>query len=481
MLSSIRKFSSSIYAKIFLFVVAVPFIFWGMGPLFTGGNLNTIVKINDEKISTQEFTNFLKNNMTNKEPLEDDLIDRLLSSFIGEKLLIEEMNNFDIHVSENSLGSIIRNEKIFKKNNQFSRTEYEKFLIKNRLYAVTFEANILQQEKKKQLFDFIGGGIAPSKSMVNIIYDKINQKRNIQAINLNDIINKKLKFSEDEIKLFFDQNRDKFKDIYKSIKFIELNSKNLTENNEISDLFFQKIDEIDDLIVGGENLDNILNKYNLGAATITTFKELDIENNSKEINKFPLRLIKNVFAINETEPTILIADKDKYFVVEVIKTENIQRNINDKSVRKDILENLEIQTRAKFVSKIIEKINKNNFKKSDFDRLSYEENVTIKKIRLENQNDNKILKKELISQIYAFPEKKIIVIADIGLRESFLIYIDKIESVRVDQGSENYKKYFNLSKIQIAGNLYNTYDSYLKYKYKININQKALDNIKNNF
>ncbi len=481
MLSSIRKFSSSIYAKIFLFVVAVPFIFWGMGPLFTGGNLNTIVKINDEKISTQEFTNFLKNNMTNKEPLEDDLIDRLLSSFIGEKLLIEEMNNFDIHVSENSLGSIIRNEKIFKKNNQFSRTEYEKFLIKNRLYAVIFEANILQQEKKKQLFDFIGGGIAPSKSMVNIIYDKINQKRNIQAINLNDIINKKLKFSEDEIKLFFDQNRDKFKDIYKSIKFIELNSKNLTENNEISDLFFQKIDEIDDLIVGGENLDNILNKYNLGAATITTFKELDIENNSKEINKFPLRLIKNVFAINETEPTILIADKDKYFVVEVIKTENIQRNINDKSVRKDILENLEIQTRAKFVSKIIEKINKNNFKKSDFDRLSYEENVTIKKIRLENQNDNKILKKELISQIYAFPEKKIIVIADIGLRESFLIYIDKIESVRVDQGSENYKKYFNLSKIQIAGNLYNSYDSYLKYKYKININQKALDSIKNNF
>ncbi len=481
MLSSIRKFSSSIYAKIFLFVVAVPFIFWGMGPLFTGGNLNTIVKINDEKISTQEFTNFLKNNMTNKEPLEDDLIDRLLSSFIGEKLLIEEMNNFDIHVSENSLGSIIRNEKIFKKNNQFSRTEYEKFLIKNRLYAVIFEANILQQEKKKQLFDFIGGGIALSKSMVNIIYDKINQKRNIQAINLNDIINKKLKFSEDEIKLFFDQNRDKFKDIYKSIKFIELNSKNLTENNEISDLFFQKIDEIDDLIVGGENLDNILNKYNLGAATITTFKELDIENNSKEINKFPLRLIKNVFAINETEPTILIADKDKYFVVEVIKTENIQRNINDKSVRKDILENLEIQTRAKFVSKIIEKINKNNFKKSDFDRLSYEENVTIKKIRLENQNDNKILKKELISQIYAFPEKKIIVIADIGLRESFLIYIDKIESVRVDQGSEDYKKYFNLSKIQIAGNLYNTYDSYLKYKYKININQKALDNIKNNF
>ena len=60
MLSSIRKFSSSIYAKVFLIVVAIPFIFWGMGPLFTSGNINTIAKIGDEKISTQEFTDFIK-------------------------------------------------------------------------------------------------------------------------------------------------------------------------------------------------------------------------------------------------------------------------------------------------------------------------------------------------------------------------------------------------------------------------------------
>ena len=60
MLSAIRKFSSSVYAKIFLFIVAIPFVFWGMGPLFTGGNLNVIAKIGKNKISTQEFANFLK-------------------------------------------------------------------------------------------------------------------------------------------------------------------------------------------------------------------------------------------------------------------------------------------------------------------------------------------------------------------------------------------------------------------------------------
>ena len=51
MLRIISKFSDSIFAKIFLFMVAIPFVFWGMGPLFQGGKQNTIVEIGKEKIS----------------------------------------------------------------------------------------------------------------------------------------------------------------------------------------------------------------------------------------------------------------------------------------------------------------------------------------------------------------------------------------------------------------------------------------------
>ena len=61
--------------------------------------------------------------------------------------------------------------------------------------------------------------------------------------------------------------------------------------------------------------------------------------------------------------------------------------------------------------------------------MSKDRNVIIKDIKLENQNDDKVLKKELINQIYAFPEKKVIIVADIGFKENFLIYIDKIEKL----------------------------------------------------
>ena len=60
MLGQIRKFSSSIYAKILMIIIIIPFIFWGMGSNFMGGSKNVIVVIDKEKYSTQDFFNFVE-------------------------------------------------------------------------------------------------------------------------------------------------------------------------------------------------------------------------------------------------------------------------------------------------------------------------------------------------------------------------------------------------------------------------------------
>ena len=296
MLRTIRKFSSSIFAKIFLLLIAIPFIFWGMGPVFQSGKQNTIAEIGNEKISTQEFVAYIRYNAPNPdfETLDKNLIEKLLSNFIGEKLITLEIENHGIKFSENSLSKIIKNEKAFKKNNKFSRTEYEKYLVKNSLNAVVYEANLSKLVKKEQLFDFIGKGIMPSKFLVNIAYDKINQKRNIEVINLNDVFEKKLSFNENQIESYFNQNKDTYKIIYKSIQFIKLNPKNLTGDDEFTDLFFQKIDEIDDLIFEGKNLDFLLNRFNLASATSATFNELDQDRKSETDTHFPNKLIKKI-------------------------------------------------------------------------------------------------------------------------------------------------------------------------------------------
>ena len=479
MLGTLRKYSSSIAAKIFLFVVAIPFVFWGMGDMFSGGNQNTIVKIDNQKISVEEFVNYLQNNIPVTAKINENLIEEMFSRFIGSKLIEEEIKKFNIKLPDESLSKIIKNEKVFKRNNIFSRTEYEKFLVTNSLNAAHFEKNMSDQVKKKKLLDFIGGGIFPSNFLVDLDFNKINQKRHVQLIKLDNII-KKIKISDKEILKYFNDNKDNFKVTFRTIKFIELNPKNLMGNDEFSDLFFKKIDEIDDLIVNGKKLNFISKKFDLDFFSEISINKKGESAKDKKIEDFPNELIESIFSIKPSDPTVLIAHKNEYFIVELIKTEELQKKITDESVKKNILTNLENQKKRKFISELISKIGSNNLNKLEFDELSEKENIKIQKITFQNQNDDKIFKKNLIAQIYKYPENKVIVIADIGLSESYLVYIDKIENVNVEKDSKNYKDQFNLTKIKMINNLYNTYDSYLKNKYEIEINYKVLDRVKNN-
>ena len=479
MLGSIRKFSGTIYAKILLGIIIIPFVFWGMGSSIRGGSKNTVVVIDKEKYSIQEFSDFIKKTAVKK--VEAHEIQDFLSSFIGEKLIEKEIEHFKVRLSDSSLKKLIKHQKDFKRENKFSRTEYEKFLLKNNISAVNFESILSKQEKKKQVLDFIGGGILPPKFLVNISYDRINQKRTIELINLNDVFIKQLNFSENQIKNYFENNKDKYTEIYKSLKLLELNPKKIIGNDEFTDLFFKKIDEIDDLIIRGENLDYIVQKFNLEKPNLVTINESAKNKDSKVIETISKSLAKKIFNLDETEPTVLIEDNNKYFIVELYKTENIQKNIKDESTKNEIRSDLGKETKRKLTAEIIAKINNNNFNKLDFDNLSKNENVNIKKINLKNRNDDKVLKKEVVDQVYSFAEKKIIVVNEIGFSENYLIYIDKIENVTIDKNSEEYQKYLNLSKIKIARDLYNTYDNYLGKRYKIDINYQAVDTIKNYF
>ena len=481
MITSLKKFSSTIYAKILFGIIIIPFVFWGMGSSFVGGNKNIVLSIDKEKYSTQDFVNFIKRFSSPNQKITADQIEEILTIYIGEKLIEKEADYFKIKLSDNSLSKLVMNQKDFKRDNEFSRIEYEKFLLEKNIPAVVFEANLSYQERKKQLFDFIGGGIISPKFSVNATYDKINQKRNIQLINLDDLLKKEFNFSEEQIKSHYENNKNDYKEIYKSVKIFELTPKKLIGSNEFNDIFFKNIDEIDDIIIQGENLDYILQKFNLEKPNIFTLNESGQDMNSKIIENIPNSLGEKIFSLNDSEPTALIEVLDKYFIVEVIKTENIIKNLEDKTLKKTILINLKKKAKRKFIAEIVSKINQNNFIKSDFDKLSKEKNISIEKVSLLSQNDNKILKEELVSKIYTIPEKKIIVMHDIAMTESYLIYIDKIENVTIDEKSDTYNKYLRLSRSKISNELFNTYDAYIRKKYKIDINYKTLNTVKNYF
>ena len=59
MLNNIRKFASTKLAGVLVGIIIVPFVLWGMGGVFSGGNQNNIAKINNDSISTEDFQDYL--------------------------------------------------------------------------------------------------------------------------------------------------------------------------------------------------------------------------------------------------------------------------------------------------------------------------------------------------------------------------------------------------------------------------------------
>ena len=59
MLNKIRNFSNTKAAGVLVAILIVPFVLWGMGGLFSGGNKNNIAKINKENISTKDLQDHL--------------------------------------------------------------------------------------------------------------------------------------------------------------------------------------------------------------------------------------------------------------------------------------------------------------------------------------------------------------------------------------------------------------------------------------
>ena len=78
-----------------------------MGGMFSGGNTNSLAKINNKNISTQEFIDHLNNSGipddTIRENLNNNIIEELLTTLISTTLLEFEIIDFDISYSENSL------------------------------------------------------------------------------------------------------------------------------------------------------------------------------------------------------------------------------------------------------------------------------------------------------------------------------------------------------------------------------------------
>ena len=484
MLSSIGKFSKSLSIKILVGIIILPFIFWGMGDIFRGGNQNIIATVDSEKISTKEFFNYLNRlSLTEKEKKDltkTRLMERILSEYIGKKIINLEVKDFGIILSNSSLKEMIVNDKTFFKDQKFSRTEYEKFLLKNGLSAPGFEQNLSEQEKKRQLLSFLSQGIQVSDFLIQSTFNKENQIKDVKYIDLNNYYNKR-NISEEEIKKTYNENKSLFEEEYKSISFVELDPSMLTGQKEHSENFFNKIDKIENDILDGKKIEDIAKDNSLKLVKTDQLNNAKISILGIKSQTISDELFNRFFKIKNLNSAELINIKNKYYIAEIASKNKINKNIKDKKVNEAIVFQIKLKNIVENNIKLSKKISSGSFKRSEMEEYAKDKNLKINSTQITSLEDNKIFNKDIVKEIFKMNNNQLNLITDSSLSKNFVVYIVKTKNIKLDKTSKDYEEYKLKAKLSLSREIYKTYDKSVNAKYKIDVNNKAVDRIKNSF
>ncbi len=484
MLTSIGKKTKSLLIKIFVGIIILPFIFWGMGDVFRGGNLNIIASIDSEKISTQEFLNYVNrlnlSDQERKELKKTDLLEKILSDYTGRKIIALEVENFGINISDGSLKNIIINDKTFFKDGKFSRTSYEKFLLQSTITAPMFEQNIKEQEKKRQLLSFLSNGVLIPNFLIEEEFKKENQIKKVKYIDLNIFYKNKPK-NKDKINKIYNDNKSIFIEEFKSISFVELDPMTLIGGKEFNEIFFNKINKIENDAIDGKSIKQIAEENNLELIKTEEINKNKLNSSgikSKIIND---SLLSKVYPLKNINSAEVFNINNKYYLAEVTESKIRNKDINDKEVIDVINKQIDITNKLENNTKIVKEISSGQFNLNKMNEFAKKNNLTIEDTTIKELNNNKIFTDGLIKRIYASKDGEINLLTDSTLSKNFIIYVENTEYKKLDRNSDKYEEYRTKAKANFSRDVYNMYDKHVNSRYNVDINQKAIDRIKNSF
>ena len=190
MLSSLRKFSETIIAKIFIALIALSFVFWGINDFFRSSYSNSVAEIDGEEISFNQFINefnkIIRNNNIESEKvaISKNIHILAISNIVSEKLLKNHSKKLGVIIDDITIAIEIKNNREFKDKESFSRTKYEKFLLEKNINSKILEDQINRNLKKKIITESISGFIPNNKkyseelikNKINILYEDFLRK-----------------------------------------------------------------------------------------------------------------------------------------------------------------------------------------------------------------------------------------------------------------------------------------------------------------
>ncbi len=192
MLQFMRERASSWMIKVILLIIVLAFVFMGVGN-FGDKEATVAARVNGEVVAATAFQNRyyellerVRQQFGNN--LSDDILDMLnlkeqaMEQLIGEKLIIQQAEEYGLQVTDAELARSIQNISAFQTNGRFDQSLYNRVLQHNRLMPEVFE----QRQRRQLLVDkmraIVTGSVKVSADEARRWYDWQNTRLKINYV-----------------------------------------------------------------------------------------------------------------------------------------------------------------------------------------------------------------------------------------------------------------------------------------------------------
>jgi peptidyl-prolyl cis-trans isomerase D len=472
MINPFKEFTKKkIGGLVLIFVIIIAFGFGGFGGGFNTGNQNNIAKINNNNISTQDFMDYLNQSGLSqqviKENIDKNVIEELLSSLVSMTLLDLEIKDLDLSFSQEVIAKRIKINKNFQdENGKFQRTLYEKFLLTNNMSAATYEIKLKKNALQKELFTYISGGAKSPNFLINKHFLENNRKLIVEYVGLNNFYKKANEFTDKEIEIFTNENSEKLKQDFVDFSYAIITPKNLIGIDEFNQAFFDAIDEIENKISKNFDFKTIINDLKIKPI----IKKNYIYLKDKET-------IENKIYNSRKDKIEILEDNGAFIFYQIDDINSKLPSLNNQEFKKQIKNLLYQKKKFEYNKNVLEQIDNKEFNETSFNKLVNDE---ASKIQINSVKDTNKFKDSSIKILYSLPVNEFTLIAD--QKNNLLIAkVISYEDPDILQISNKLKSISNEASAENRNEILKSYDYLLNNKYKVIVNEKTLERVKNYF
>ena len=274
------------------------------------------------------------------------------------------------------------------------------------------------------------------------------------------------KFTDKEIQYFIDENSEKLKQDYIDFSYAIITPKNLTGLEEFNQLFFDKIDDIENKISKNIDFKTIISDLNIEPIIKKNYVNLE--------NK---KTIENKIYNARGDKILILEDNGKYVFYQIDKVDVRLPSLNNDLFIKQIRKLLFEKEKFEFNKNVLKQMNEKKFNQISFDKFGKN---SINKMKLNSIKDNKKFGIDSIKILYSLPINTFTLIAD-DQNNVFIAKTVSYEGQKISKDSVEFNGISNEASAQNRNDILKSYDYLLNNKYKVIVNEKVLDRVKNYF